>query len=61
MRISDSESNHAAALASAHAMTPCARILSRALHDLAVRRPAWRAAHRDIGRRLASLPWEDRA
>ena len=57
--IPDSSTNYDHALASAHAMTPCARILSRALHDLAVRCPAWRAAHRDIGRRLASLPWED--
>ena len=57
--MTDSAANYTAALASAHAMTPCARILSRALHDLAVRCPAWRAAHRDIGRRLASLPWCD--
>ena len=58
--IPDSATNYTAALASAHAMTPCARILSRALHDLAVRCPAWRAAQRELGRRLASLPWEDR-
>ena len=59
--MTDSATNYTAALASAHAMTPCVRILSRTLHDLAVRCPAWRAAHRDIGRRLASLPCEDKA
>ena len=57
--MTDAATNYAAALASAHAMTPCARILSRTMHDLATACPAWRAAHQEIARRLTTLPWED--
>ena len=52
--IPDSATNYAAALASAHAMTPTERAESRARHDLATACPAWRAAHRDIARQATT-------